>query len=291
MKNDLLEKIQLIYPNFSIENVHLNEIGQNNDVFIINDSFVFRFPKYPNGIMQLRRETAILTYIQNIVSIPIPNPSYQSLESEEPGQAFTGYHLIEGAPLWKEDLLSIERGEVVKGLAEQLVSFLVELHAISGKKVGQDLKLKVRNPYEEMQHLYDKIQTKLFSYIRKDAQTEIVNAFETFLNGQALSNFDITLVHGDFGASNILWNPETSKISGIIDFGGSGLGDPAYDFAGILSSYGEDFFNTCIRLYPNGNEIAERVRFYQSTFALQEALHGVEHNDKEAFESGINDYR
>ena len=59
-----------------------------------------------------------------------------------------------------------------------------------------------------------------------------------------------------------MFNPETSKISGIIDFGGSGLGNPAYDFAGILSSYGEEFFEMCINLYPYGNEISERVNDY-----------------------------
>lgn len=46
-----------------------------------------------------------------------------------------------------------------------------------------------------------------------------------------------------------------------------------------------------INLYPNGTEIADRVRFYRSTFALQEALHGVENNDLEAFENGIKAYR
>ncbi|MEK5173923.1 phosphotransferase [Heyndrickxia sp. FSL W8-0496] len=82
-----------------------------------------------------------------------------------------------------------------------------------------------------------------------------------------------------------------SRISGIIDFGGSGLGDPAYDFAGILSSYGREFFDMCMNLYPNGDEISERVKFYKSTFALQEALHGIENGDRQAFESGIQDYR
>jgi aminoglycoside 2''-phosphotransferase len=80
-------------------------------------------------------------------------------------------------------------------------------------------------------------------------------------------------------------------VSGIIDFGGSGLGDPAYDFAGILSSYGKDFFDMCIDLYPEGIEISERVKFYKSTFGLQEALHGIENNDNQAFENGIKDYR
>ena len=70
-----------------------------------------------------------------------------------------------------------------------------------------------------------------------------------------------------------------------------GKRDPAYDLAGVLSSFGEAFFKQCIDLYPNGVQIAERVKFYRSTFALQEALHRVEHNDSIAFEAGIKQYR
>lgn len=291
MNNNLIRNIQLVYSDLSIEDFYTNEIGQNNDVLIVNHSLVFRFPKYKNGIIQLRRETEILKYIKDIVSTPIPNPIYEAFGELEPGKAFTGYKLIDGVPLWKESLIGIKSVEMMKGLAVQLVSFLVELHSISGEKVRRDLNLKVRNPREEMYKLYDKIQTKLFPYIREDAQKEVSQSFETFLEGKSFSNLDITLIHGDFGASNILWDPETSRISGIIDFGGSGLGDPAYDFAGILSSYGREFFDMCMNLYPNGDEISERVKFYKSTFALQEALHGIENGDREAFESGIQDYR
>lgn len=291
MNNNFIENIQSLYSDLSIEDFYLNEIGQNNDVLIVNKSLVFRFPKYKNGIIHLKRETEILKYIKAIISIPIPNPIYQSFEELEPGKVFTGYHLIDGVPLWKESLTDVKSEELVKGLAKQLVSFLIEIHSISGEKASRDLKLKVRNPREEMYNLHIKIQDKIFPFIRKDAQMEISQSFETFLKGKALSNLDITLIHGDFGASNILWNPDKSMISGIIDFGGSGLGDPAYDFAGILSSYGEDFFDMCINLYPNGNEISERVKFYKGTFALQEALHGIENGDSQAFEDGIKGYR
>lgn len=291
MKNKFIENIQLVYSGLSIEDFYPNEIGQNNDVFIVNDSLVFRFPKYQNGIIQLRRETEILKYIKGVVSTPIPNPIYQYFDKLEPGKVFTGYSLIDGVPLWKKTLTGLKNFELVKGLATQLVSFLVELHSISEEKASRDLKLKVRNPHEEMYNLHEKIQGKLFPYIRKDVQKDISHSFETFLKGEVFSDLDITLIHGDFGASNILWNPETSRISGIVDFGGSGLGDPAYDFAGIHSSYGKDFFDMCINLYPNGDKISERVKFYKSTFALQEALHGIENDDKQAFESGMKDYR
>ena len=125
-----------------------------------------------------------MKYIKGIVSTPIPYPIYQSLEEIEPGKVFTGYKLIDGVPLWNESLTGVESIELVKGLAKQLVSFLVELHSISGEKASRDLKLKVRNPSEEMYNLYDKIQNTLFPFIRQDAQKEISQSFETFLKGK-----------------------------------------------------------------------------------------------------------
>jgi aminoglycoside 2''-phosphotransferase len=291
MNNNFIKYITRVYPDLFIMEFYVNEIGQNNDVIVVNDSLVFRFPKYEQGIAQLKRETEILKYIKEIVSLPIPVPIFKSFDEPEPGKVFTGYNLIEGTPLWRECLKELKSEKQLNDLASQLASFLEEIHSVSGETASREVKLEPRHPREEMSDLYERIKDKLFPFMRKESQEEVSESFENFLNDDVLSNFDITLIHGDFGASNILWNQGTSEISGIIDFGGSGIGDPAYDFAGILSSYGEDFFNRCIELYPTGHEIAKRVHFYKSTFALQEALHGIEHDDRQAFENGIKDYR
>jgi aminoglycoside 2''-phosphotransferase len=282
-----IDRIKQVYPSLSIQDYQPNEIGQNNDVIIVNQSIVFRFPKYQKGIESLKKETEILEAINNTVSIPIPNPIYQSFEKREVGRVFVGYELITGSPLWKASFGSIKNEKVLKSLAAQLVRFLIEIHSISKNK----LPLEETDPREQMVNLYQRIKNKLYPFMREEAQQQISQSFETFFQRAAFSNINTTLVHGDFGATNILWDPDSYKISGIIDFGGSGIGDPAYDFAGILSSYGEDFFNMCLNLYPNGMEISERVTFYRSTFALQEALHGVENDDVEAFENGIKEYR
>jgi aminoglycoside 2''-phosphotransferase len=282
-----IERIKQVYPSLTIMDCQLNEIGQNNDVLIVNESMVFRFPKYEKGIDSLKKETVILEAIKNKVSLPVPNPIYQSFEKWEAGKVFVGYELIQGSPLWKTSFASIRNEEILNRLATQLVTFLIEIHSISKKT----LPLEETNPREEMLNLYQRIQNKLYPFMREESQQQISYSFETFLSSKTILNLNTTLVHGDFGATNILWDPTTYTISGIIDFGGSNIGDPAYDFAGILSSYGEDFFNRCLNLYPNGTEIAERVRFYRGTFALQEALHGVENDDIEAFENGIKTYR
>ncbi|MBT2641514.1 aminoglycoside phosphotransferase family protein [Bacillus sp. ISL-41] len=289
--NKFIESIQRVYPDLVFRDFYVNEIGQNNDVIVVNDSLVFRFPKYVQGTVQLRRETEILKYIEDKVSIPIPVPIYISFDDSEPGKVFTGYPLIEGNPFWRNSLLGIKNEVQLKGLASQLTSFLSVLHSISGETASRELQLELLHPREEMIELFEKIQHKLFPFMKKESRTEVTESFEKFIYGEALSKLDLSLIHGDFGASNILWNSGTCEVTGIVDFGGSGIGDPAYDFAGLLSSYGEDFFNMCVDVYPNGKEIANRVHFYKSTFALQEALHGIENDDQEAFENGIKNYR
>jgi aminoglycoside 2''-phosphotransferase len=126
--------------------------------------------------------------------------------------------------------------------------------------------------------------------MRQDARDWAIHHFESFLNNPHHSEYEPVLRHGDFGTTNILFDPHSQVITGIIDFGGAGLGDPAYDFAVLLSSYGESFLKRCISTYPAIESFWSRILFYQGTFALLEALFGLENDDRKAFENGIRQY-
>jgi aminoglycoside 2''-phosphotransferase len=126
--------------------------------------------------------------------------------------------------------------------------------------------------------------------MRQDAREWAIRHFESFLNNPHHFVYESVLRHGDFGATNILFDPQRQVITGIIDFSNAGLGDPAYDFAGLLSSYGESFLKRCTSTYPEIESFWSRILFYQGTFALVEALFGLENNDRKAFESGIRQY-
>ncbi|ERJ13236.1 phosphotransferase family protein [Haloplasma contractile] len=291
MVNTYIKRINQVYPKLTIREYEKNDIGQNNDVLIINTNLVFRFPKYKDGISILKEETRILSCIKSKVSLTVPSPIYLSFDQMDVGQAFTGYELIPGSPLWKEKLYKIKNKGSVKNIAVQLVNFLKELHSIPKDRCYPNFEQMENNPQKDMIVLFEKIKSKIYPLISDKHKKQITKSFKEFLESPSFLNLETTLIHGDFGASNIIYNPVESEVSGIIDFGGSGVGDPAYDFAGLLSSYGEAFYNMCLELYPSGKEISKRVTFYKSTFALQEALHGIENNDPEAFESGIKDYR
>ena len=283
----LLQSIRSEYPDLRIASVEYNGNGQNNDVLVVNDEFIFRFPKYMDALKRLRIETAILAGIQGHASLAVPDPMFVNIERRAVGEAFMGYRKLAGEPLWRETFRAIDDDETLERLASQLGGFLKELHSVPTESIG--CKLPVLDTDIKCAGLYARIREKLFQHMRSDAREWTKRHFETFLNNK--QQFDLVLKHGDFGTSNILFDRQQRTICAVIDFGSSGLGDPAYDLAGLLSSYGEAFVKRCWKVYPEIESFMDRVRFYQETFALEEALFGIENGDLAAFESGIAKYK
>jgi aminoglycoside 2''-phosphotransferase len=113
--------------------------------------------------------------------------------------------------------------------------------------------------------------------------------FETALNNSSLWDFQPVLRHGDFGLGNILYFSEKQRISGVIDFGFAGIGDPAQD-VGALGSLGEKFMTHFFDFYPEMRSTIPRLKFIRSTYALQQALYALHDGNQEDFDDGIQDY-
>ncbi len=284
-----LLSIEQAVPELEILSAEFNEEGQNSDILLINGELVFRFPKYLQVLERLKVETAILTAIQGYVPLPVPVPTYVCLEGRQVGTAFIGYRMIPGKPLWREVYRELNSGAAVEALAIQLGAFLKALHNVPHGEVIA-CELPVMDTHEECLDLYARMREKLFGYMRPDARMWATKHFEEFLGESSNFEYEPVLKHGDFGPSNILFDEGTRTMCGVIDFGSSGLGDPAYDFAGLLSGYGEGLVRRCAVTYPEVKSLLPRVRFYQGTFALLEALFGVENDDKQAFQAGIERY-
>ncbi len=289
LQDRYLDAIRAAYPEVRPGSVVCNTDGQNNDVLLVNGTLVFRFPKYEQALRRLRIEAAILSGIQDAVTLAVPAPIYLNLEGATVGEAFMGYRRIPGEPLWREVVAAIGDEEALDRLAWQLGIFLRELNSVPvGTAIA--IELTPADPYEEYADMYNRMQHKLFPRMRRDAQVWATRHFETFLCDR--DNFAHTPVlrHGDFGTSNILFDAQAAVVTGIIDFGNSGLGDPASDPAGLLSQYGEAFVRRLSGAYPGLDACWDRIVFYQGTFALQEALFGIENNDPQALASGLARY-
>jgi aminoglycoside 2''-phosphotransferase len=288
-KESYLRAIRTAYPKVQAGSVTYNADGQNNDVLILDGTLIFRFPRYEHALQRLRAEVAILAGIRDAVPLAVPVPTFLHLDGASVGEAFMGYRMIPGEPLWRETLAAIRDDQVLDRLAWQLGTFLRALHAVP-VETAIAVTLPVSNPYTEYADLYERIQHRLFPYMRPDARTWASTHFETFLGDPTNIAHTPVLRHGDFGTSNILFDATTQVVTGIIDFGSAGVGDPASDVAGLLSQYGEVFVLRLSRVYPGLDACWHRVVFYQGTFALQEALFGIENEDPAAFEHGLARY-
>lgn len=288
-KTKLLQSIRQTYPEFQYETIRLNGgEGQFNHILIVDESIIFRFPRYAPQIKNLEREVNLLKMLQGKLPIPVPNPIYYSSSARSVGKVFMGYQMLPGRSLWRAYLQTIKDKATRKRLAKQLAAFLVSLHQLPVDLL--DSRFTDHDGSEYWADMYRSIQADLMPLMNPAAVKQVSSHFEEFLGESHNNPYVPAIRHGDFGGSNILYDPKTRKISGIIDFGSAGLGDPAVDLASV-STYGEPFFEMICENYPGVEVHLARARFYQGTFALQEALHGFHTGDQEAFENGMVGYR
>lgn len=284
---DFIASIHAAYPELRIERMRLNDEGQYNDILIVNDDLIFRFPRHDEGIERLEKESVLLDRIRSALPLPIPRPTYRRLVPRAVGQVFAGYRMLPGEPLWRETVATITDPVIVRRLAMQLVAFLHDLHRIPADLVA-DLFPAVdwRGLWTDLE---GEIRAALFAHLPVIAQERIAARFAAFLDDPGNFTFAPTIIHGDFGSGNLLWDAHTGTMTGVIDFDSAGLGDPALDVAALLT-YNESFMRQGLAVYPAMETMLPRARFYHSTFPLQEALYGIEHDDPDAVERGLAPY-
>ena len=280
-------QIAAAYPDLRVDSARLHtREGQFNDILIVDESLIFRFPRSPHVAATLAAEADLLLRLQGRLPLPVPNPTYRGFDPRTGALQFIGYAMISGEPLWNETLDAIDDGAALDRLAHQLAGFLRALHALPVAQLG------LGAPTDEVRYwadMFQQFREKLFPFMRPDARDAITRLFATLLDDLRVRPARPTLRHGDFGGSNILHDPRTLAITGIIDFGFAGLGDPALDVA-ALSCYGEPFLARGYAVYPEMERMLPRARLYRGTYALQQALYALRDGNREDFEDGIRDY-
>jgi len=107
--------------------------------------------------------------------------------------------------------------------------------------------------------------------------------FDSLLDSLNDLESELTLIYGSLSEFHIVFDEQSSRINGIIDFGAAGLGDPAIDIAVLIYLYGETFCARIDRAYPEARSYLRRARCYAETFELLWALNEIETGDTKWF--------
>jgi aminoglycoside 2''-phosphotransferase len=266
-------RIREIAPGLAIRTLSVNREGLLNDVVIVNDEIVFRFAKRDFASKDPREEARVLRLLRNYITLRIPEPFYVD-------EQILAYRLIPGEAMRRDLLLRFPEDDQ-QAIADQLAQFFQELHGIPVSE-ARALDIPVADAlmkYEGWVNVYQRIRDKVFPLLQAHQREWAREHFESHLNDRRNFEYEIRMVDTDVPPYHILFDRQAKRISGIIDFGTAGLGDPAIDLGVIITHYGESFLNRFYRVYPEAEAYLKRARFYAGAIELRWVLQGIERGD------------
>ena len=278
----MLNAIRRTWPDCPTGPVRAAAGGQHHmlSCFAENPGIMVRVARHPGSesAARLQREHGFLLSLPEELPIPLPLPVPRPLYAffEEHGLSYFAYARLSGEPLapevWSRLALPVRQS-----LARDFGRFLLALHATGASPYGPPAD-------DDWASLYRDAEETVFGHLPPTVEARLRRHFEAFLAGRP--DTPATLIHGDFGTTNLLWDPKTGHATGVLDFTEAGFGDPALDLAAFHASFGDLALSDTG--YPVDSSMRERIDFYEGTFALQEAVFGARHQDAAAFAAGID---
>jgi aminoglycoside phosphotransferase (APT) family kinase protein len=226
--------------------------GYDFEVAVVDDEWVFRFPRRAGVEEALRLEIVLLPLIAP--ALPVDVPTFEHI-SRDP--LFVGYRLIRGEPLVDED------GDGVR-------AFLDALHALEPSSLPLE-RLDWIEGYREQCAEFERLVLPL---LERDLRAR---AKKLFRDAEALVGFEPALVHADLGPEHLLVRDR--RLVGVIDWGDARLGDPALDYAWLL--------NGPFPAWDVDPDLRSRARFYHRLGPWYEAHYGLFTNRPAHTERGL----
>lgn len=254
------------------------DTGQNSLVLDTGELIV-RVPRHDQAGRDIEREAKVLAALAGRLPLAIPSVDVITLAS-----GIIAVHAkLPGIPLLDLDGISVAGRQ---RLADTLAGFLNMLHALPLDTVG--VPDEADDPLAEWRDLFTDVDARVLPLLPAKIATAVRHRFERFLvdSGKPLPR---TVIHGDFGTGNIL--VDDGRVSGVIDFAGCAIGDPAYDLASLSAGLGDDFLTLMRRTYRGIDAMRDRIGFYRSTFPLLDVLFGLDHGDDGALNAGLEALR
>ena len=226
--------------------------GYDFEVAIVDDDWVFRFPRRAAVEEALEVEIALLPSLASALPVAVPSFEYVSRQP-----FFVGYRLIRGEPLVDED-------------PDGVRAFLDALHAVD--PAG----LPVERPdwVEAYREQCGKFEDLVFPLLDEDLRPQ---AKRLFGEAETLVDFEPALLHADLGPEHLL--VRDGRLAGVIDWGDARVGDPALDYAWLLNGPFAD--------WDVDADLRRRARLYHRLGPWYEAHYGVFTNQPAHVERGI----
>ncbi|MGL9814668.1 MULTISPECIES: phosphotransferase family protein [Enterococcus] len=278
--------IEKVYPDLVIENFEFLGSGFDSDAFLLNQSYVFKFPRHARAARNLYKEAVVLREIKDQVPLKVPEICFVGESNRKHQLEFVGHEKINGVPLTADILQSLTTEEK-ENLNKELAAFFKALHEIKLPESieGLEVDKKTKAAYE-----YKVIKQAAYPLLPKSVQLEIDEVYRRIL--QQDFHYQKCLIHNDFGASNVYYDQATNQICGLIDFGDVAIYDRDMEFVCLMFDYEEGFNQEFVQKLMvaceiDPNEIQKKLGFVDFYNQLENIYLGQEFGMTELFEDSV----
>ena len=252
----------------------------------VNREYVFRFPKYRDTEKRLRNEIAFLPTLRRHLSTQVPDYEFIWKGGRKYSRWFGGYRKISGVTVQSLPF----RKEWTRPLAAQITSFLKELHRIRFRDVRfrNILRYSPEEWYGSIRLQYRKVRRIVYPLLDTRLRERSEEFWQKLLSEFRDSSFEPTLIHGDLGTENILSEPASVRLTGILDWGYMQIGDPALEFAHLFmhkSELGEEVLK---QYRMRGSNFNKRVQWYVDSEPFYDVMWGIDHHWDKAKRLGLS---
>jgi aminoglycoside phosphotransferase (APT) family kinase protein len=257
--------------------------GFDNTAYLVDETWVFRFPRRTIAGPLLATEAAVLPAIAPRLPLAVPLPCLVGQPTDGFPWTFTGYRLLRGRTASSAGLSEAQRLAVARPVAE----FLAALHAIPVAELrapgtGDDpwKNCDVAAQTDRVREEFARLRELGFAGDTGRCERVIAEA------ASPLPRPPKVPVHGDLYSQHVLVD-ETGEPTAVIDWGDTHVGHRAVDlaFAWIfLPPAGREAF---VRAYGEVDEASWRLaRFRALRHAMIDVAYGLAEDEPEIVREG-----
>lgn len=247
-------------PDWTIESLRYLEEGDSCAAYVVNDEWIFRFAKHDEARKSLKRENCLLPKLANQITLSIPAPQIACLE-DDAKLSFIAYPLLRGQFLSQEHYFALDGASKTR-CAEQAARFLNEMHS-ADVELAKNCGVSANDYTAQYSDLLKQARENLFAVLDKPERLFIERVIGNYLESGAASDFRPVLLHGDLSPDHFIFDEQARRISAVIDFGDTMIGDAAWDFLWIYEDYGLDFLSRMLPTYDEFDKTALLRRVFE----------------------------
>ena len=263
--DDLVARVVSAGAISEVREARLVTDGLQHIVVILNEELVARFPRNEQAKKSLHDEAILLSHLSARVTAPVPVPV-------QVDDAFTMHRMLHGAVTNRRALSSLQP-PVRERLLDDVGQFLNELETAT---IATQAASPATTSQDRMRDLRQRAESLVVPLLWRHQRQWLDELFAA-IDATSFAHTS-SLIHGDLAPYHLLHDPDSGKLTGVLDFGVAGLGDPATDLGCLLAVWGEQFTGHLTHGWPTAIELADRARLVAMTLPLEWAIIALETN-------------